>query len=71
MEEFRIFLWVKESKTVNGEDGNPIMGTDNKPVQLVDLKAKKDTKVGIIGDLKDMGFVLGAGVNAAGGDKAY
>ncbi|WP_276875051.1 YadA-like family protein, partial [Dialister micraerophilus] len=60
-----------ESKPVNGEDGNPIMGTDNNPVQLVDLKDAKDTKVATVGDLKDMGFVVAASVNAAGGDKAY
>ena len=60
-----------ESKPVNKEDGQPIMGSDGKPVQLVDLKDAKDTKVATVGDLKDMGFVLGASVNAAGGDKAY
>ncbi|WP_232217215.1 YadA-like family protein [Megasphaera lornae] len=60
-----------ESKPVNKEDGQPMMGTDTKPVQLADLKAAKDTKVATVGDLKDMGFVLGASVNAAGGDKEY
>ncbi|KXB92396.1 hypothetical protein HMPREF3033_00711, partial [Veillonellaceae bacterium DNF00751] len=60
-----------ESKPVNKEDGQPMMGTEHKPVQLVDLKDAKDTKVATVGDLKDMGFVLGASVNAAGGDKAY
>ncbi|WP_288839893.1 ESPR-type extended signal peptide-containing protein [uncultured Megasphaera sp.] len=60
-----------ESKPVNKEDGQPMMGTDTKPVQLADLKAAKDTKVATVGDLKDMGFVLGASVNADGGNKAY
>ncbi|KXB89412.1 hypothetical protein HMPREF3191_01267, partial [Veillonellaceae bacterium DNF00626] len=60
-----------ETKPVNGKDGQPIMGSDNQPLQLVDLKDAKDTKVATVGDLKDMGFVLGASVNAAGGDKAY
>ena len=60
-----------ETKPVNGKDGQPIMGSDNQPLQLVDLKDAKDTKVATVGDLKDMGFVLGASVNAAGGNKAY
>ncbi|MFR8761745.1 MAG: adhesin, partial [Megasphaera lornae] len=60
-----------ETKPVNGKDGQPIMGRDNQPLQLVDLKDAKDTKVATVGDLKDMGFVLGASVNAAGGNKAY
>ena len=60
-----------ETKPVNGKDGQPIMGSDNQPLQLVDLKDAKDTKVATVGDLKDMGFVLGASVNAAGGEKAY
>ena len=60
-----------ETKPVNGKDGQPIMGSDNQPLQLVDLKDAKDTKVATVGDLKDMGFVLSASVNAAGGDKAY
>ena len=60
-----------ETKPVNGKDGQPIMGSANQPLQLVDLKDAKDTKVATVGDLKDMGFVLGASVNAAGGDKAY
>ncbi|EFR42379.1 ESPR-type extended signal peptide-containing protein [Dialister micraerophilus] len=60
-----------ETKPVNGKDGQPIMGSDNQPLKLVDLKDAKDTKVATVGDLKDMGFVLGASVNAAGGEKAY
>ena len=60
-----------ETKPVNGKDGQPITGSDNQPLQLVDLKDAKNTKVATVGDLKDMGFVLGASVNAAGGDKAY
>ena len=60
-----------ESKPVKGEDGNPIMGTGSKPVQLADLKDAKDTKVATVGDLKDMGFILGASVNAASGANAY
>ena len=60
-----------ETKPVLGKDDQPMMGTDNKPLQLADLKDAKDTKVATVGDLKDMGFVVAASVNAASGANAY
>ena len=38
---------------------------------LADLAGAKDGTVATVDDLKNMGFVLSASVNAAGGDKAY